>query len=113
MGLDSASPANGLPAWETPADPSSAPTVLAPTMSLELCLSDLAPALESPASSPKSPSTGIGSPRSPTAPSKMQPIVLYKDSAILFCFFFFFFFFFFLKKRFLKKKKKKKKKKKS
>merc|ERR1712212_486016 len=87
--LDSASPANGLPAWETPADPSSAPTDLAPTMSSESCLSDLAPALESPASSPKSPSTEIGSPRSPTAPSKMQPVVLYKDSAILFCLLFF------------------------
>merc|ERR1712203_1032573 len=111
MGLsDSASPANGLPAWETPADPSSAPTDLAPMMSSESCLSDLAPALASPASSPKSPSTGIGSPRSPTAPSKMQPVVLFKDSAIMFCLLFFFFFFFFKKKRFFKKKKKKKKK---
>merc|ERR1739838_917534 len=69
--------------------PLSAPTVLAPMMSSESCLSDLAPALESPASSPKSPSTEIGSPRSPTTPSKMQPVVLYKDSAILFCLLFF------------------------
>merc|ERR1712002_255591 len=51
-------------------------------------------------------STGIGSPRSPTAPSKMQPVVLFKDSAIMFCLFFFFS----KKKGFLKKKKKKKKK---
>merc|ERR1712002_1424015 len=60
----------GLPAWATLVDPSSAPTVPAPTTSLALFLSDLAPAPANPASSPKSLPTDNGFPRSLAEPSK-------------------------------------------
>merc|ERR1712136_577715 len=92
----------GLPAWATPADPSSAPTVPAPTTSSASFLSDPAPAPANPASSPKSLPTDNGFPRSLAEPSKS----IEKHFSV----------FFFLKKKkkkkFLENKKKKKKKKK-
>merc|ERR1712121_133252 len=56
---DSANPADGLPAWATPADPSSAPTAAAMTSSVS-SPSVPAPAPANPASSPRSPPTDLG-----------------------------------------------------
>merc|ERR1739838_382361 len=72
---DSVNPANGLPAWATPADPLSAPTAVA-MMSSALFPSDPAPAPANPAFSPKSPPTDLGS-----RPSLME------QSKSIFCFF--------------------------
>merc|ERR1712126_41289 len=93
----------GLPAWVTPADPSSAPTAPDPTTSSALSLLALAPALADPASLPKSRSTEDGFPRSLAELSKSV-------STFVFNFSFVFVDKMGKKKVFFKKKKKKKKK---
>merc|ERR1711931_505891 len=66
----SVNPANGPPAWVTPADPSSATTDPALSTSSALSPSDPALAPANPASSPKSLNTEIGFTRNLVAPSK-------------------------------------------
>merc|ERR1711931_528428 len=83
--------ADGLPAWETPAAPSSAPTAAVPMTSSVSSLSDpeLAPA--NPASSPRSLSTETGSKPNLVAPSSKFFPLPFLENVILFsvvCFFY-------------------------
>merc|ERR1712243_490041 len=77
-----ANPTNGLPAWATPADPSSAPMAPDPTTSLASSLSALAPATADPVSLPKSRSTEDGFPRSLAELSKSVSTFLFNFSFV-------------------------------
>merc|ERR1712142_283655 len=83
----SVNPADGLPAWVTPADPSSATTDPALSTSSALSPSDPALAPANPVSSPKSLNTEIGFPRNLVAPSKSGSQTFFSSLFVfLFCF---------------------------